>query len=253
MKKMILPLILIMALFVAIKSSNASDKGRQYYEEAGQILWEINTEEKVIALTFDDGPHRKYTAEILDILEEYDASATFFVVGAHAEKNPDLVLRMFDEGHEIANHTYTHKRRMRTSELIREIRKTHETIHAITGNQTNLFRPVEGIYTDEQVEAVSKEGYKLVMWSWHLDTLDWKNPGVNRIVNKVTDGAREGNVVLFHDGGGNRHQTVEALKQILPEFKRRGYKFVTISDLMVIKENHQHEKQVELDNQNKKD
>lgn len=250
MKKLILPLFLIVALFVVIKSTYA-DKGRQYYEEAGQIMWEINTEEKVIALTFDDGPHRKYTADILDILKKYNANATFFVVGEHAEKNPVLLRRMLDEGHEIANHTYTHKRKMRTSELIAEIRKTHETIYSITGERTKLFRPVEGAYTDEHVEAVSKEGYKLVMWSWHLDTLDWKSPGVKKIVDKVLDGAREGNVVLFHDGGGNRQQTVEALKEILPEFEQKGYRFVTISDLM--ESNERSEKQIELDAQNKND
>ena len=249
MKKLILPLSLIIALlglFVGIKSSHA-DKGRQYYEQAGQILWEINTEEKVIALTFDDGPHRKYTAEILDILKDHQANATFFVVGAHVEQNPDLVLRMIDEGHEVANHTYTHNRNMETSELIAEIRKTHEAIQAITGEQPKLFRPVEGSYTDDQVEAVTKEGYKLVMWSWHLDTLDWKNPGVKKIVSTVTNGAREGNVVLFHDGGGNRQQTVEALKKILPEFEQKGYRFVTISELMEIKENNQQERQREFD------
>ncbi|MGE7546090.1 polysaccharide deacetylase family protein [Sporosarcina newyorkensis] len=246
MKKATFPLLIIMLLFWGIKSTYA-EKGRQYYEEAGQILWEINTEEKVIALTFDDGPHRKYTAEILDVLKNHNANATFFVVGANAEKNPDLLIRMYNEGHEIANHTFTHNRNMRSSELIMEIRKTHETIQAITGHQTTLFRPVEGLYTDELVEAVTKEGYKLVMWSWHLDTLDWKNPGVKKIVNFVLDGAKEGNVVLFHDGGGNRQQTVEALKTILPELKKEGYKFVSISELMKIQGAEHQEKQISND------
>lgn len=236
-----------MLLIWGIKSTYA-DKGRRFYEEAGQIIWEINTEEKVIALTYDDGPHWKYTSEILDLLKKHDAKATFFVVGTNAEKNQDVVLRMFNEGHEIANHTYTHSRKMGTSDLIKEIKKTHETIFAITGYQTKLFRPVEGIYTHEVVEAVANEGYKVVMWSWHLDTLDWKDPGVNKIVDSVLDGAREGNVVLFHDGGGNRQQTVDALEKILPELQQRGYQFVTISELMEIKENNHSKKQIELDN-----
>ncbi|MGG0643300.1 polysaccharide deacetylase family protein [Sporosarcina gallistercoris] len=243
MKKAIWSLVIVILLFWGVQSTYA-DKGRQHYEEAGQILWEIRTDEKVIALTFDDGPHRKYTEEILDVLKEHNANATFFVVGVNVDKNPELVSRMSDEGHEIANHTYTHDRSMKTSEVIKEMRKTNDTIQAITGHPTTLFRPVEGYYTDDLVRAVSKEGYKLVMWSWHLDTLDWKNPGVDKIVNFVVDGAKEGNVVLFHDGGGNRRQTVDALKEILPELKKEGYRFVSISELMKIQETHHQERQI---------
>ncbi|QTD40662.1 polysaccharide deacetylase family protein [Sporosarcina sp. Te-1] len=247
MKRLIIPLILILFVF-GVYDRTFADKGRKYYEEAGQIIWEINTKEKVIALTFDDGPHRKYTAEILDLLKKHEAKATFFIVGANAEKNPEVVLRMYEEGHELANHTYSHKSRMSVSRLIQELKKTDETIYAITGYSSTLFRPVEGVYTDEIVDAVSKEGYQLVMWSWHLDTLDWKNPGVNKIVKFVLDGAKEGNVVLFHDGGGNRRQTVAALEKILPELAREGYTFVTISDMMRIKEQNQkdEDKQIEL-------
>ena len=86
----------------------ATEKGRPYYEEKGYVLWEVKTEEKVIALTFDDGPDQTYTPQILDLLAEYDAKATFFVIGERAEKYPNLVRRLDDEGHEIANHTYTH-------------------------------------------------------------------------------------------------------------------------------------------------
>lgn len=89
------------------------------------------------------------------------------------------------------------------------------------------------------IEAIAKKGYKVVMWSWHLDTLDWKNPGVNRIVNTVLKGVKAGNIVLFHDGGGNRAQTVKALEQILPELEKQGYQFVTVSELMELQRTHQ--------------
>lgn len=237
----------IFALFVfVINDKSFADKGRRYYEEAGQILWDIKTDEKVIALTFDDGPHKKYTPEILDVLSKYDAKATFFIVGENAEKNPELALRIHDENHELAIHTYTHPFKTNVSNLIKEIKQTHATIYGITGYSPVLFRPVEGQYTDAMIDAIHKEGYKVVMWSWHLDTFDWKSPGEKKIINTVLKGAKPGSVVLFHDGGGNREQTIKALKKVLPELEKQGYKFVTISELLEIqrlnkkKENKQH-------------
>ncbi|MGE7110151.1 polysaccharide deacetylase family protein [Lysinibacillus sp. NPDC047702] len=225
----------ILALFVfVINDKSFADKGRRYYEEAGQILWEIKTDEKVIALTFDDGPHKKYTPEILDLLSKYDAKATFFIVGENAEKYPELALRIHDENHELAIHTYTHPFKTNVSNLIKEIKQTHATIYGITGYSPVLFRPVEGQYTDAMIDAINKEGYKVVMWSWHLDTFDWKSPGEKKIINTVLKGAKPGSVVLFHDGGGNRDQTVRALKKVLPELEQQGYKFVTISELLEI-------------------
>jgi len=217
-----------------INDKSFADKGRRYYEEAGQILWDIKTDEKVIALTFDDGPHKKYTPEILDVLSKYDAKATFFIVGENAEKNPELALRIHDENHELAIHTYTHPFKTNVSNLLKEIKQTHATIYGITGYSPVLFRPVEGQYTDAMIDAIHKEGYKVVMWSWHLDTFDWKSPGEKKIINTVLKGAKPGSVVLFHDGGGNREQTVRALKKVLPELEQQGYKFVTISELLEI-------------------
>lgn len=225
--------IFLISIFFVYEHSYA-DKGRKYYEEAGKILWEIKTDEKVIALTFDDGPHKKYTPEILEVLAEYDAKATFFIVGEYAEKNPDLTLRVYEEGHELAIHTYTHPLKTNVKNLIKEIKQTHETIFGISGHSPVLFRPVEGQYTDAMIEAIVEEGYKVVMWSWHLDTFDWKNPGEKKIVETVLKGAKPGSVVLFHDGGGKRDQTVRALEKILPELKKQGYKFVTVSELIQI-------------------
>ncbi|WP_363322193.1 polysaccharide deacetylase family protein [Sporosarcina highlanderae] len=221
MKKYISLLLFVALLFVLFESASAN-KGRKYYEQAGQILWDINTDEKVIALTFDDGPHRKYTPEILDLLNKYGAKGTFFILGANAERNPEIVLRMYEEGHELANHTFTHQSRKNIPSILREIKQTDETIFAITGQSTTLFRPVAGNYTDELIEAVVQEGYKVVLWSWHLDTLDWKNPGAEKITNFVLEGAKAGNVVIFHDGGGNREQTVKALSNILPKLQQQG-------------------------------
>ncbi|MGG0656948.1 polysaccharide deacetylase family protein [Rummeliibacillus pycnus] len=223
--------ILFVSFFFLIKSTLA-DKGRKYYEEAGYIVWDIKTKKKIVALTFDDGPHPTYTAEILDLLSKYDAKATFFILGKNAEKSPQVVLRMYEEGHELANHTYTHPLKGSVSQILKEIKKTNETIYSITGFTPTLFRPVEGRYTDGLVNEVVKEGYKVVMWSWHQDTRDWDDPGVNKIVNTVLKGTKPGDVILFHDGGSDRKQTVKALEKILPELQKKGYKFVTISELL---------------------
>lgn len=234
---------LIITIFVSISSafllfasySYSSDKGRKYYEESGQIVWEVNTNEKIVALTFDDGPHKKYTPEILNLLNKYQAKATFFILGQNAEKNPEVILRMYEEGHEIANHTYSHATKIKTEDLMDEIQMTSEILLSITGETPKLFRPVEGYYTDEMINAITEKDYQVVMWSWHLDTEDWRNPGVDKIVQRVNEGVKNGNVVLFHDGGANRVQTVQALEKVLANLDAQGYKFVTISELLAIK------------------
>lgn len=235
-------LLFIFAAFYVFHSIGAAKaKGREYYEETGQIIWDIKTDEKVVALTFDDGPHPKYTQQILDLLEQYEAKGTFFIVGQLAEKSPEVVMRMHESGHEIANHTYTHPFTKSVSPIIEEVNQTSDIIYSITGVKPNLFRPVEGYYTDELVKESVKNGYKIVMWSWHQDTEDWKDPGVNKIVNTVLNGLENGNVVLFHDGGGNREQTVQALAKILPELKKQGYRFITISQMIRLQnDNKQH-------------
>ncbi|KOY83554.1 polysaccharide deacetylase family protein [Lysinibacillus macroides] len=230
----LLPICLLTMLFFYSKVSSSENKGRKYYEEAGQILWEIQTDEKIIALTFDDGPHRIYTQAVLDVLQKHNAKATFFIVGQNAQKNPEIIARMYEEGHELANHTFTHPLKTTVPNLLKEIQQTDEVIAEISGYRPTLFRPVEGQYTDAMIKAIAKEGYKVVMWSWHLDTLDWKSPGVYRIVQIVLKGVKAGNIVLFHDGGGNRAQTVKALEQILPELKKQGYQFVTVSELLEV-------------------
>ena len=231
-KYLFLFVLLFLGITFVLVNTTSADKGRRYYEQTGEVVWEIKTEEKVVAITFDDGPHPKYTADILDLLAEYNAKATFFVVGENAEKNPELLLRQYNEGHEIANHTFTHPLKTTLPKLEIEIKKTNDLIYSITGYHPELFRPVEGQYTDSMIQSLVKNGYKVVMWSWHMDTEDWKDPGVHRIIKTVLDGTKPGNIILFHDGGGNRIQTVKALEKILPELKKQGYKFVTITELI---------------------
>lgn len=235
MKSLAIKIGLLIILFFCIAyATSAMDKGRPYYEKKGYVLWEIKTDEKVIAFTFDDGPHPTYTTQILDLLAQYNAKATFFVIGESAEKLPELILRIGQEGHEIANHTYTHPYKITPEKLEEELKKTNEIIHDITGTYPLYYRPVGGTYNDRIINTAVENGYRVVMWSWHQDTEDWKSPGVEKIVSKVLSGAKPGDIVLFHDAGGDRSQTVKALKKILPELEKQGYEFVTVSELLEI-------------------
>ncbi|EPY14945.1 polysaccharide deacetylase family sporulation protein PdaB [Paenibacillus sp. cl6col] len=210
-------------------------RDRAYYEGRGDIVWEVPSAGKRIALTFDDGPDPTRTPVILDLLKQYNAKATFFVVGWRVKSHQELVKRTVREGHEIANHTYHHKyfrKGVTKAEIEEEIMKAHRVIEEVTGTPPQLFRPPGGYYNERLVEIAREKGYRVILWSWHQDTKDWRSPGVDRIVNKVLGHARNGDIVLMHDLVEGSTQTIQALKKILPELKRRGYSFVTVSELM---------------------
>ncbi|MDH4618565.1 polysaccharide deacetylase family protein [Brevibacillus sp. AY1] len=210
------------------------EKEREYYETRGEIVWEVPTKSKVIALTFDDGPDPRYTTQIAELLKEYNAKATFFVVGSRVKAHPQVVRLLMEQQHELANHTYTHPdvRRISPANLREEVLATQEEIYKHTGLRPHLFRPPGGVYNESLVHVAKDAGFLVVMWSWHQDTRDWSDPGVKKITNKVLNNARNGDIVLFHDYGGNRKQTVDALREIMPELQKRGYQFVTVSELM---------------------
>jgi len=216
----------------------AKPRDRDYYEQRGEIVWEVPSAGKVIALTFDDGPDPVQTVQILDELKKYGAKATFFVVGKRAERFPELIKREAAEGHEIGNHTYSHPflTNNRSTESIRsEIAATQKVIKSINGKAPVLFRPPGGYYHERLVHVSLAEGCLPILWSWHQDTEDWKAPGVNRVVNKVLNNAREGDIVLFHDHVLGSMNTVDAIRKILPELSKRGYHFVTVSELLKLR------------------
>lgn len=216
---------------------HAPQHSRQYYESTGQVVWEVDTEQKVVSLTFDDGPDPDNTASILDLLQQYDAKATFFLIGEKVKRNPELAQRAFREGHELANHTYHHLFLSKKSygKLEKEIVDTEKAIMEATGSRPTLFRPPGGIYNENLIQLARQHGYVVVLWSWHLDTRDWSRPGVERIVSKVLGKVQNGNIVLFHDYVEGGSQTIAALKKILPELQSRGYKMVTVTELLRLK------------------
>lgn len=221
----------------ATASTPSWAKARSYYEERGDIVWEVPTSEKYIAFTFDDGPDPNKTPEILKVLEQYQAKATFFVVGERVERFPEIVRMELAKGHELGNHSYQHPafNRMALSSVSKQLDLTQEAIFEATGTKPVLFRPPGGYYNEGIVELSKSSSLQMILWSWHQDTKDWAAPGVSAIVRKVLDNARNGDIILMHDYVYNSTQTVEALKEILPELKNRGYSFVTVSELLTHK------------------
>ncbi|BAY11470.1 polysaccharide deacetylase family protein [Calothrix sp. NIES-2098] len=186
---------------------------------------------KVIALTFDDGPWPESTAQVLDILKQNDIKATFFVVGQNVKNFPDLLKRVVAEGHTVANHTWHHWYHfMNPQTAAYEIDNTTNLIFQLTGVKTNLFRPPGGIMHNGVAAYAKNSKYAIIMWS--SDSMDYSRPSVPRLINNVFREAKPGGIVLMHDGGGNRSHTVQALPNIIADFRKQGYSFVTVPELL---------------------
>ena len=192
----------------------------------------VSTEEKVVALTFDDGPHPRYTSEILDLLAMYDAKATFFVIGKNVELYGDLVVRAAAEGHEIGNHTYAHPKLSELSHaaLEREILKNEAMIEELVGTAPLLFRPPEGYCSPDVSHAALKNGISIILWN--VDTRDWSGNSSESITSHVLANAVPGSIILFHDYIAHNSPTPAALKEILPRLDAAGFRFVTVSELL---------------------
>ncbi|UTR10694.1 polysaccharide deacetylase family protein [Evansella sp. LMS18] len=201
------------------------------------VLRGPETENKV-ALTFDDGPDPRFTPQILDVLSEYGVQATFFVMGARAEANPELTRRIIDEGHIVGNHTYFHPNLVEEGDvatLRTEVSRTEDALADIIGYRTKLFRAPYGFLYNELVEALGEMDYTVVGWS--VDSLDWRERPAEETAYNVISNSGQGSVILMHDGAesdGDRTGTVEALRQIIPALQEQGLEFVTIPELFGI-------------------
>jgi peptidoglycan-N-acetylglucosamine deacetylase len=195
----------------------------------------VETNQKMIAFTFDDGPSPIYTPILLDLLQEFNAKATFFVLGERFEQFPEIVQREAREGHEIGNHTYHHfdMTLMSPEEQKAELELSQELIIKHTGKPSCLFRPPFGIYDEQLLNITSSMGYEVIMWREENDVKDWMLPGVDLMVSALCEQAGNGEIILLHDAGGeDRHQTLETMRRVLPILKEQGYSFVTVSELI---------------------
>ncbi|WP_084028860.1 polysaccharide deacetylase family protein [Bacillus sp. J33] len=194
---------------------------------------------KEVVLSFDDGPDPAYTPEILDILDRYNIKGTFFIVGENAMMHPQLVKRMYDEGHEIGNHTFSHPdvSAITPSRLRMELNATQRLIQGITGHSMTLFRPPYIADTElgtknEQMPIMHAQDMGYTMVGQSIDSGDWQKTSKIELVNRVLEQLPEGNVILLHDAGGDRSITVEALPTLIEALKNRGYTFSTVADLI---------------------
>jgi peptidoglycan/xylan/chitin deacetylase (PgdA/CDA1 family) len=193
---------------------------------------EPSNKEKVIALTIDDGPRPKTTAEMLDILKRNNVKATFFWVGSALQENPEIAKRVVAEGHAIGNHTWHHwYRKMDEATAKSEIEKTNELIYKTTGVKTSFFRPPGGYLNNGLAAYAKSQKNSVVMWSVTSADTDPRAKYQVFVKNVIRD-AKPGAIVLMHDGGGNRERTVKALPAIVSGLKQQGYRFVTVPELL---------------------
>ncbi len=191
---------------------------------------EFSENDKVIALTFDDGPGA-HTEKLLNILKENNVKATFFVLGSQIDRYPELLPRMIEEGHEIGGHSWTHRsfKKLSDEELTKEIMQTRAKIASLTGVDPLSVRPPYGAYNNN-VKAVAKSlGVHLV--NWNVDPLDWKTRSAQKTYNSILKNATHGSIVLSHDIHAS---TVEAMESLIPKLLDEGYHFVTVSELLIM-------------------
>lgn len=200
-----------------------------------RIFWRAQTDRQLVALSFDDGPHPVYTPQVLDGLHRYGVRATFFLIGQNVEEHPTLARRLATENHEIGNHTFTHPSLpfLSDSQVLSEIRRTHEAIHCHTGRQPQFLRPPMGLFSRRIVDLIETSGYRTVIGDVY--PRDPHRPGTQKIISRILDRVRPGSLIILHDGGNgrktDRSQTVNALAQVIPALLDRGFQFVTLSEL----------------------
>ena len=190
-------------------------------------LFYIDDASKAIALTIDDGPDPVYTPQVLKLLHQYRVTATFSMIGIHVAAYPSLVRAVAAAGHQIANHTWTHPDLARSPAhfVHSELARASDAIHKVTGVQPALFRAPYGAWSAAVIRQC--EHMKMVPLAWSVDPRDWARPGTRSIVRNIMGNTRPGSIILEHDGGGNRAQTVAALRIVLPRLLHEGYHFRT--------------------------
>ena len=198
---------------------------------------QADSTDKILALTYDDGPNAHHTANLLNALAAADVRATFFTLGNRAVAYPELMQRIIADGHEIGNHSQNHRYlAFCCQDTIRhEISQAQANITAVSGHSPQLFRPPYGCRDDRVIAIAEALGLKVIQWS--ITARDWRCLGVTKIVATIMSQVRPGAIVLLHDGdcralAADRSQTVEATKIIIPQLRQRGYRLVTISEML---------------------
>tara|TARA_R110002096_G_scaffold91625_7_gene207269 strand:- start:3478 stop:4398 length:921 start_codon:yes stop_codon:yes gene_type:complete len=197
---------------------------------AGTTYSSVKISQPYIAMTFDDGPHPSNTPRLLDMMKQRNIKATFYVVGPNARSYPSILKRMIAEGHEVANHTWTHADLTKLSQagIRSEMERTRDAIVAATGVQPKSYRPPYGAVSSSLKSFMKSEyGYPTILWN--VDPLDWKKPGVSVVADRLVAGARNGGILLAHD---IHKSTIDAMPSTFDRLLAKGFKFVTVSQLI---------------------
>jgi len=218
---------------LAEKSSPASTPASVTSPPQPQISFDsVHVDGPYIALTFDDGPHATLTPKLLDLLAKHRMKATFFVIGQNAADNPDILKRAVREGHEIANHSWSHPNLAKMSDdaVRRELQKTDDAIFAAIGKHPIYLRPPYGSITPRQRRWIHDEfGYRIIIWD--VDPLDWKRPGPAVVCSRILKETHPGSIVLAHD---IHPATREAMAATFDQLDQKGFKSVTVSELLAM-------------------
>lgn len=235
-------LVIILCFFLAYshyfkRSPEVPQIGANRYQRGhnipGKLYWAGSDQDKIAALTFDDGPEENWTPKILDILKQKNVKATFFVIGKQAQKYPEMLRRINDEGHIIADHTYNHTdlKKLDEQQVNQEIEKCASTIREIIGKTPRFVRPPFGFHNETADNAIYSKGRIIVLWS--IDTKDWTGLDAETIKSRVLPKMQNGFIILQHDGDNPKlGGSVTALPDIIDELQAQGYTFVTISELL---------------------
>lgn len=194
------------------------------------LVKRVLTTHKVVALTFDDGPHPESTPRLLEVLRQKEVRATMFVLGKNVEKNPALLAQIVAGGHEIGSHAYSHViiSKLKPEEWAEQFEKAEQAI-SLAAPKPVLFRPPGGGYSDAIIQEAANRGYRTVLWS--IDPRDWSRPSANQIANDVMKKIKPGSIILLHDGQYDL-QTADAVGIIVDRLKADGYTIVTVGELL---------------------
>lgn len=194
-----------------------------------------SSQEKKVALTFDDGPDTRFTPKVLDALKANQVKATFFVLGSQASTHPDIVRRIVREGHVIGNHSYSHANlpTLTVDKFQSQIMNTENVLQGLVGYAPKLIRPPYGAINEEQVRWIADHHYLIV--NWNVDSLDWKSLNADQVLQNIMQQTKPGSIILQHSGGADSQDlsgTVQAIGPLIAKLKAAGYTFVTVPELL---------------------
>ncbi|MFH1429846.1 MAG: polysaccharide deacetylase family protein [Candidatus Margulisiibacteriota bacterium] len=225
------------AVFILLVTTTLYAEQIVSQNEVTRAIWHGDRGQPRVALTFDDGPKPEFCIPILNVLDQYSVKATFFVIGREARWHPDLVHRIVESGHDIGNHTYSHYRldSLSRDQINIEIQAANEIIESITGTKPLYFRPPGGRFNRVVLEEIQKNGLQAINWSVnagdYTQASKYFRPSIDpqNIIRTVTQGCKNGDIILMHNGGG---ATAEALPRIILCLRKAGFKLVTVSELL---------------------